>query len=201
MADHPLRPATDRRLGRPLPHQPANRTQAPHTAHCCFHRCRPHAVLAPVSQRYPPLRVRFLRVTHPSATRATPERIAPVRLACLRYAASVCPEPGSNSPSKSPLAGTPSESSDHLYSLGSRSSIVKVHQTKTPPHRCSMRRRLRLPMSLHNSPNPRQSLLLRRPGFVNYPERKMTRPRSQQFVVLRYSSRVLRSGDVPCSAR
>ena len=28
MADHPLRPATDRCLGRPLPHQPANRTRA-----------------------------------------------------------------------------------------------------------------------------------------------------------------------------
>ena len=27
MADHPLRSATDRRLGRPLPHQPANQTQ------------------------------------------------------------------------------------------------------------------------------------------------------------------------------
>ena len=28
MADHPLRSATDRRLGEPLPHQPANQTQA-----------------------------------------------------------------------------------------------------------------------------------------------------------------------------
>ena len=27
MADHPLRSATDRRLGEPLPHQPANQTQ------------------------------------------------------------------------------------------------------------------------------------------------------------------------------
>src|SRR5947209_10369452 len=72
VADHPLRPATDRRLGEPLPHQPANRTQAPHTAHRCFLSpglpAEPHAVLAPVSQRYPPLRVRFLRVTHPFAT-------------------------------------------------------------------------------------------------------------------------------------
>ena len=29
MADHPLKPATDRRLGRPLPHQLANQTQNP----------------------------------------------------------------------------------------------------------------------------------------------------------------------------
>ena len=32
MAGRPLRPATDQRLGRPLPHQPANRTQAPPSA-------------------------------------------------------------------------------------------------------------------------------------------------------------------------
>lgn len=36
MADHPLRPATDRRLGRPLPHQLPNRTQAAPKAHHCF---------------------------------------------------------------------------------------------------------------------------------------------------------------------
>src|SRR5258708_14355656 len=29
VADHPLRPATDHRLGRPLPHQLANPTRAP----------------------------------------------------------------------------------------------------------------------------------------------------------------------------
>src|SRR5215831_15907801 len=29
VADHPLRPAADRRLGELLPHQPANRPQAP----------------------------------------------------------------------------------------------------------------------------------------------------------------------------
>ena len=36
LADHPLRPATRRRLGRPLPHQPADRPQAHPEAHCCF---------------------------------------------------------------------------------------------------------------------------------------------------------------------
>ena len=36
MAGRPLRPATDRRLGRPLPHQLPNRTQAAHQAHYCF---------------------------------------------------------------------------------------------------------------------------------------------------------------------
>ena len=38
LADHPLRPATDRRLGEPLPHQLANRTQAPPEADCSFGR-------------------------------------------------------------------------------------------------------------------------------------------------------------------
>ena len=55
---------------------------------------RPYAVLAPLSESCPPLPGRSLRVTHPSATRAE----APVRLACVRHAANVYPEPGSNSP-------------------------------------------------------------------------------------------------------
>src|SRR5215471_16062483 len=38
-------------------------------------------------------------VTHPSATPSLPERREDVRLACVRHAASVDPEPGSNSPS------------------------------------------------------------------------------------------------------
>lgn len=54
---------------------------------------RYHAVLAPVSRSYPPPVDRFLRVTHPSATKAE----AFVRLACVKHAASVRSEPGSNS--------------------------------------------------------------------------------------------------------
>ncbi len=38
------------------------------------------------------------RVTHPSATRSPSEESKLVRLACVRHAASVYPEPGSNSP-------------------------------------------------------------------------------------------------------
>jgi hypothetical protein len=93
VADHPLRPATDRRLGRPLPHQLANRTQAPPPAVLRPLTRRCHAVLAPVSRRYPPPVDRSLRVTHPSATAGCPA----VRLACVKHAASVRSEPGSNS--------------------------------------------------------------------------------------------------------
>ena len=67
MADHPLRPATDRRLGRPLPHQLANQTQdpllAPGLAVPGFHHKHPslwsHAVLPFLSERYSPQRGRF----------------------------------------------------------------------------------------------------------------------------------------------
>ncbi len=60
----------------------------------------PYAVLAPVSQRYPPPQDTFLRVTHPSATRAE----APVRLACVKHSASVRSEPGSNSQVHTPAS-------------------------------------------------------------------------------------------------
>ncbi len=54
---------------------------------------RGYAVLAAVSSGCPPLQGRFPRVTHPSATKANPERPTPVRLACVKHAASVRSEP------------------------------------------------------------------------------------------------------------
>ena len=56
-------------------------------------------VLAWVSPSYPLPLGRFLRITHPSATRrhlGYPKRAA-VRLACVKHTASVQSEPGSNS--------------------------------------------------------------------------------------------------------
>ena len=71
MADRPLRPAKDRSLGKPLPYQQANLTQAHQTARASKDRPsfphRVYAVLIRVSPSYPPLNGRFLRVTHPSA--------------------------------------------------------------------------------------------------------------------------------------
>ena len=98
MAGHPLRPATDRRLGRPLPYQLANRTWAHPAARARkppFTR-RSYAVLARVSPGCPPLQGRFPRFTHPSATLLRPKPFR-VRLACVKHAASVQSEPGSNS--------------------------------------------------------------------------------------------------------
>ena len=54
---------------------------------------RHYAVLTVVSNWYPPLSGSFLRITHPSAARSE----NPARLACVRPAASVQSEPGSNS--------------------------------------------------------------------------------------------------------
>lgn len=71
MTGRPLRPVTDHRLGELLPHQLANRTQAPPQVpplRAAF-LSRVYAVLAKVSLGYPPLKGRFLRITHPSAAR------------------------------------------------------------------------------------------------------------------------------------
>ncbi len=72
MADRPLRPATDRRLGRPLPYQLANPTSAhPSTrglATPAFPR-RAYAVLANLSTGYSPSLGRFRSIAHPFAAR------------------------------------------------------------------------------------------------------------------------------------
>ena len=92
VAGHSLKPATDRGLGEPLPLQLANRTQA-HPQAVSFHPST-YEVLANVSVSCPSPEGKFSRVTHPFAT----EACTSVRLACVRHAASVHPEPGSNSP-------------------------------------------------------------------------------------------------------
>ena len=96
MADRPLRPANHRRLGRPLPHQQANGTQT-HPPAINLSTRRFYPVLAPVSKSCPRLKGR-------SSTRYSPVRHCTrhrsdflVRLACIRHAASVRSEPGSNS--------------------------------------------------------------------------------------------------------
>ena len=107
MAGHPLRSATDRRFGRPLPHQLPNQTRAHpipsrlftqnHAISCAY------AVLAVISNCYPPvwgrLPTRYSPVRHSvnsASIRKLPQNRF-VRLACVKHAASVHPEPGSNS--------------------------------------------------------------------------------------------------------
>ena len=101
VGDRPLRSPTHRRLGGPSPRLLSNGTHA-----------RPPPRLRLARMEMPPQgRTRYypacppaipgmgagcIRVTHPSAT-LIPRRGFTVRLACIRPAASVHPEPGSNS--------------------------------------------------------------------------------------------------------
>ena len=107
MAGHPLRSATDRRLGGPLPHQLANQTRIhliPPEFFALYHAvlCA-YAVLAVISNCYPPvwgrLPTRYSPVRHSVASHSIRKLHSKrfVRLACVRHAASVHPEPGSNS--------------------------------------------------------------------------------------------------------
>ncbi|TYJ03866.1 hypothetical protein E1A91_A12G056200v1, partial [Gossypium mustelinum] len=66
LADHPLGPATDHRLGKLLPHQLANQTRAPPRVYLSFCSSA-YWVLAAVSSCCSPLKGKFLCVTHPSA--------------------------------------------------------------------------------------------------------------------------------------
>ena len=75
MAVQPLSPATDRRLGGPLPHQPANRTRGHLKADCSFSLCSmPSRGLMRFQQSFPTVVPLFeagsSRVTHPFATRS-----------------------------------------------------------------------------------------------------------------------------------
>ena len=101
MAVHPLRPATDRRLGGPLPRQLANQTRDHLSAHKALtsQGC-PQEVSCGISSRFQLLSPTERQVSHALLTRSplsNPRRNYPVRLACVRHAASVRPEPGSNS--------------------------------------------------------------------------------------------------------
>ena len=104
MAVHPLRPATRRRLGRPLPHQQADRPRAhPTPKKLSNHHTKngSYPVLDPVSQAYPEVQGRSPTCYSPVRHSSTPaSRSLSVRLACVKHAASVRPEPGSNSPQK-----------------------------------------------------------------------------------------------------
>jgi hypothetical protein len=108
VADHPLRPATHRCLGGPLPLQLANGTQSHPEAVACEQRpplhagsCDPACVCG-ISTPLGVLSPTSGQVLHALLTRlplySGAEAPFHVRLACLIHAASVRSEPGSNSP-------------------------------------------------------------------------------------------------------
>ena len=95
MAVSPLRPATDHSLGEPLPHQLANRPRTPLQAHCCFALSGLCGIVAGFPAVFPTKRC----MIHVLLTRTPLYSGCPflVRLACVKRAASVDSEPGSNS--------------------------------------------------------------------------------------------------------
>ena len=107
MADQPLSPATDRCLGRPLPHQLANQTRAHLKAIKSFLTLPCGSVgLCGISSRFQLLSPSLRQIAHALLTRSPLSYQSiirrfclnnSVRLACVRRAASVRPEPGSNS--------------------------------------------------------------------------------------------------------
>ena len=102
VGDRPLRSPSHRSLGGPSPRQQANGTHARPRPHRCFIPNRmPYRGTMAYYPAFPPAirlsGVGCIRVAHPCATLKAPEGAHPVRLACIRPAASVHPEPGSNS--------------------------------------------------------------------------------------------------------
>ena len=88
MAVHPLRPATDRRLGEPLPHQLSNQTRGHLSAHKALtvKRCR-STVLCGISSRFQLLSPTERQVSHALLTRSPlsdlPKDITPFDLHVL----------------------------------------------------------------------------------------------------------------------
>ena len=98
MAVHPLRPATYRRLGEPLPHQLANRTQSSPTAHIAFiQKSCDFCIISGISIRFQMLSQTVGQVLYALLTRPPPSPEGSSRLACVKHSVSVHPEPGSNS--------------------------------------------------------------------------------------------------------
>ena len=110
MTVHPLRPATRHRLGRPSPHQQADRPRAHPPPKTPKGASFPHPPcsrrrISRISHTFMRLSRRRGQVTHVLLTRSPliqDQQADPftVRLACVKHAASVRPEPGSNSPNK-----------------------------------------------------------------------------------------------------
>ena len=127
MTDHPLRPVTDRRLGKPLPYQLANLTRAhPSARGLMIPRFNPQVLcginpdfsgLSPTNGQIP---TRYSPVRRSSAGASSP---VTARLACVRPAASVQSEPGSNSPIKFKLACLPKKTEEQIQLLNQLTGI------------------------------------------------------------------------------
>ena len=126
----PLRPTTDLRLGGPLPRQLANRPRTPPPAHFCF----PLPGSCGISPSFPGLFPTRGWIIHVLLTR--PPLYSPcgflVRLACVKRAASVDSEPGSNSHfiCLSLTRGTGMGSAYRFPCLGTQDLTKTLHPTR-----------------------------------------------------------------------
>ena len=112
----------DRRLGGPLPHQLPNPTRAHPCAINLWHQKHAYpmhyAVLASVSRRCPPHKGRLLTRYSPVRHWSAPKSFT-VRLECVMHAASVHPEPGSNSQTNCISSAVAVRFLSELFSLAS----------------------------------------------------------------------------------
>jgi hypothetical protein len=120
---HPTNKLIDRG---PIPHRKTFHHQT------CIQRSYP--VLDPVSQAYPEVEGRSPTCYSPVRRSCTPKGLT-ARLACVKHAASVRPEPGSNSPTKNIGTNSPRKKPDpHWHERPSHSK--KPHDTTTHKLRC-----------------------------------------------------------------
>ena len=86
VADHPLRPATRRRLGRPVPHQQTDRPRAHPIPQKAFHHTTHSAVLSGIRPSFPSLSRSTGQITHVLLTRSPlehPTKAGPFRTTCM----------------------------------------------------------------------------------------------------------------------
>ena len=141
MAGRPLRPATRRSLGEPLPHQQADRTRPHPTPIESFPQS--HAIMwnirhyHPFPGAIPEHGAGRSRITHPFATLTTKQSpMDPVRLACVKHAASVHPEPESNPPQKTFMKSIRIDDSQNKKSTSTslrKDALKKPHPSSNPP--------------------------------------------------------------------
>ena len=111
---------TNKLIGRgPIPH----RKSFPPPGHAAS---KVYSVLDPVSQAYPKVQGRSPTCYSPVRHSSTPKGLS-VRLACVKHAASVRPEPGSNSPNKTLKKG---QSEKHLTTATSNKLAKNSHTPK-----------------------------------------------------------------------
>jgi hypothetical protein len=125
-----------------------------------------HAELPPVSEGYPPPMGRLPTCSSP--VRHVIPRKAPVRLACIRHAASVDPEPGSNSP---PIAIYCYFDGLHQHHPTAKRPDASSSTHHVPRDSPTSTLRVFAPSSAHTRPQPRLCPLVNVPTPEPQPRR------------------------------